>query len=124
MATLDPVRVFQDFATVDLLSGGRAEIIAGRGAFTESFPLFGHDMADYDALFAEKLELLLAAAFSGVEAAFARTSAAFSRMGDAVARFAVAVPAIDAPTLGGLLSPAHQDAPDTTGRTSFDAPQR
>jgi probable LLM family oxidoreductase len=60
LSTLDPVRVFQDFATVDLLSGGRAEIIAGRGAFTESFPLFGHDMADYDALFAEKLDLLLA----------------------------------------------------------------
>ena len=60
LSTLDPVRVFQDFATVDLLSGGRAEIIAGRGAFTESFPLFGHDLADYDALFAEKLALLLA----------------------------------------------------------------
>jgi alkanesulfonate monooxygenase SsuD/methylene tetrahydromethanopterin reductase-like flavin-dependent oxidoreductase (luciferase family) len=60
LSTLDPVRVYQDFATVDLLSGGRAEIIAGRGAFTESFPLFGHDMADYDALFAEKLALLLA----------------------------------------------------------------
>jgi alkanesulfonate monooxygenase SsuD/methylene tetrahydromethanopterin reductase-like flavin-dependent oxidoreductase (luciferase family) len=59
LSTLDPVRVFQDFATVDLLSGGRAEIIAGRGAFIESFPLFGHDMADYDALFVEKLDLLL-----------------------------------------------------------------
>ena len=55
----DPVRVFQDFATLDLLSGGRAEIIAGRGSFIESFPLFGYDLADYDALFAEKLELLL-----------------------------------------------------------------
>lgn len=60
LSTLNPVRVYQDFATVDLLSGGRVEIIAGRGAFTESFPLFGHDMADYDALFAEKLNLLLA----------------------------------------------------------------
>jgi len=60
LSTLDPVRVFQDFATVDLLSGGRAEIIAGRGAFTESFPLFGAEIADYDALFAEKLELLMA----------------------------------------------------------------
>lgn len=60
LSTLDPVRVFQDFATVDVLSAGRAEIIAGRGAFTESFPLFGHDLADYDALFAEKLPLLLA----------------------------------------------------------------
>lgn len=59
LSTLDPVRVFQDFATVDLVSGGRAELIAGRGAFRESFPLFGADIADYDALFAEKLELLL-----------------------------------------------------------------
>jgi probable LLM family oxidoreductase len=55
----DPVRVFQDFATLDLLSGGRAEIMAGRGSFTESFPLFGQDLSDYDELFAEKLELLL-----------------------------------------------------------------
>lgn len=59
LSTLDPVRVFQDFATVDLLSSGRAEITAGRGAFTESFPLFGDDIADYDALFAEKLDLLV-----------------------------------------------------------------
>ncbi len=56
----DPVRVFQDFAEVDLLSGGRAEIMAGRGSFTESFPLFGYDLEDYDELYAEKLELLLA----------------------------------------------------------------
>ena len=56
----DPVRVFQDFAEVDLLSGGRAEIMAGRGSFTESFPLFGYDLDDYDELYAEKLELLLA----------------------------------------------------------------
>ncbi len=56
----DPVRVFQQFATVDLLSGGRAEIMAGRGSFIESFPLFGYDLDDYNALFAEKLELLLA----------------------------------------------------------------
>jgi probable LLM family oxidoreductase len=55
----DPVRVFQDFATLDLLSNGRAEIMAGRGSFTESFPLFGYDLEDYDALFAEKLDLLL-----------------------------------------------------------------
>jgi probable LLM family oxidoreductase len=55
----DPVRVFQDFATLDLLSGGRAEIMAGRGSFIESFPLFGYDLGDYDELFAEKLELLL-----------------------------------------------------------------
>jgi probable LLM family oxidoreductase len=56
----DPVRVFQQFATLDLLSSGRAEIMAGRGSFIESFPLFGYDLGDYDALFAEKLELLLA----------------------------------------------------------------
>ncbi|GAC1552646.1 MAG: LLM class flavin-dependent oxidoreductase [Herpetosiphon sp.] len=56
----DPVRVFQDFATLDLLSGGRAEIMAGRGSFIESFPLFGYDLEDYDRLFAEKIDLLLA----------------------------------------------------------------
>jgi probable LLM family oxidoreductase len=56
----DPVRVFQDFATLDLISSGRAEIMAGRGSFIESFPLFGFDLDDYDELFAEKLELLLA----------------------------------------------------------------
>ena len=56
----DPVRVFQQFATVDLLSGGRAEIMAGRGSFTESFPLFGQDLKDYDDLYSEKLQLLLA----------------------------------------------------------------
>ena len=55
----DPVRVFQDFATLDLISGGRAEIMAGRGSFIESFPLFGYDLGDYDGLFAEKLDLLL-----------------------------------------------------------------
>jgi probable LLM family oxidoreductase len=55
----DPVRVFEQFATLDLLSGGRAEIMAGRGSFIESFPLFGYDLRDYDELFAEKLELLL-----------------------------------------------------------------
>jgi probable LLM family oxidoreductase len=55
----DPVRVYQQFATLDLLSGGRAEIMAGRGSFIESFPLFGFNLDDYDALFAEKLDLLL-----------------------------------------------------------------
>ncbi len=55
----DPVRVFQEFSTVDLLSGGRAEIMVGRGSFIESFPLFGYDLGDYDSLFAEKLDLLL-----------------------------------------------------------------
>lgn len=56
----DPVRVFQSFATLDLLSGGRAEIMVGRGSFIESFPLFGYDLSDYDELFTEKLDLLLA----------------------------------------------------------------
>ncbi|NKX89424.1 LLM class flavin-dependent oxidoreductase [Nocardia coubleae] len=55
----DPVRVYQDFATLDGLSNGRAELMAGRGSFTESFPLFGYDLGDYDALFEEKLGLLL-----------------------------------------------------------------
>jgi len=55
----DPVRVFQQFAEIDLISGGRAEIWAGRGSFIESFPLFGYDLDDYDELFAEKLDLLL-----------------------------------------------------------------
>jgi probable LLM family oxidoreductase len=55
----DPVRVFQEFSTVDLISGGRAEIMAGRGSFIESFPLFGYELDDYDELFSEKLELLL-----------------------------------------------------------------
>jgi probable LLM family oxidoreductase len=59
LSSNDPVRVFQDFATLDLLSNGRAEIMAGRGSFIESFPLFGYDLHDYDSLFAEKLELLL-----------------------------------------------------------------
>lgn len=55
----DPVRVFQQFSTIDLLSGGRAEIMAGRGSFIESFPLFGYSLNDYDELFTEKLDLLL-----------------------------------------------------------------
>src|SRR5277367_4915700 len=55
----DPVRVFQQYATLDLISGGRAEIVAGRGSFIEAFPLFGLDLNDYDSLFAEKLDLLL-----------------------------------------------------------------
>src|SRR5580692_597727 len=59
LSAADPVRVFQNFATLDLISGGRAEIIAGRGSFIESFPLFGLKLEDYDSLFAEKLELLL-----------------------------------------------------------------
>ena len=60
LSAADPVRIFQEFATVDLLSGGRAEMVVGRGSFTDAFPLFGFDLDDYDELFAEKLELLLA----------------------------------------------------------------
>jgi probable LLM family oxidoreductase len=59
LSAADPVRVFQEFATLDLLSRGRAEIVAGRGSFTEAFPLFGLDLRDYDSLFEEKLLLLL-----------------------------------------------------------------
>jgi probable LLM family oxidoreductase len=59
LSSADPVRVFEDFAEVDLLSDGRAEIMAGRGSFIESFSLFGYDLDDYDELYAEKLELLL-----------------------------------------------------------------
>jgi probable LLM family oxidoreductase len=60
LSAADPVRVFQNFATLDLISNGRAEIVAGRGSFIESFPLFGLKLEDYDDLFAEKLDLLLA----------------------------------------------------------------
>ncbi len=59
LSVSDPVRVFQNFATLDLISNGRAEIIAGRGSFTESYPLFGYNMHDYNALYTEKLDLLL-----------------------------------------------------------------
>ncbi|MBX3131862.1 MAG: LLM class flavin-dependent oxidoreductase [Gemmatimonadaceae bacterium] len=59
LSSEDPVRVFQQFATLDLISQGRAEVMAGRGSFIESFPLFGYDLNDYDTLFTEKLDLLL-----------------------------------------------------------------
>jgi probable LLM family oxidoreductase len=59
LSAADPVRVFQEFATLDLISHGRAEIVAGRGSFTEAYPLFGLDLRDYDSLFSEKLDLLL-----------------------------------------------------------------
>jgi probable LLM family oxidoreductase len=59
LSAADPVRVFQNFATLDLIARGRAEMVVGRGSFTESFPLFGFNLHDYDALFAEKLDLLL-----------------------------------------------------------------
>ncbi|MBS4019609.1 MAG: LLM class flavin-dependent oxidoreductase, partial [Dechloromonas sp.] len=60
LSSEDPVRVFQQYATLDLISQGRAEMMAGRGSFIESFPLFGYDLKDYDTLFAEKLEMLMA----------------------------------------------------------------
>ncbi|MCP9234959.1 LLM class flavin-dependent oxidoreductase [Lewinella sp. JB7] len=59
LSAADPVRVFQSFATLDLISRGRAEMVVGRGSFIDAFPLFGHDLANYDDLFTEKLELLL-----------------------------------------------------------------
>src|SRR5712672_4071257 len=59
LSAADPVRVFQQFATLDLLSNGRAEMVVGRGSFVEAFPLFGLRLEDYDSLFAEKLDLLL-----------------------------------------------------------------
>src|SRR5687767_9472447 len=59
LSSSDPVKLYQAFATIDLLSDGRAELMAGRGSFIESFPLFGYDLKDYDTLFEEKLELLI-----------------------------------------------------------------
>ena len=59
LSSSDPVRIFEELATIDLLSSGRAELTVGRGAFIESFPLFGYDLTDYDALYEEKLALLL-----------------------------------------------------------------
>src|SRR5450432_2401158 len=59
LSAADPVRVFQEFATLDLISHGRAEMIVGRGSFVEAFPLFGLELEDYDSLFTEKLDLLL-----------------------------------------------------------------
>ena len=58
LSSMDPIRLFQQYATIDALSNGRAEIMVGRGSFTESFPLFGYDLKDYEALFDEKLDLL------------------------------------------------------------------
>ncbi|MCJ0742407.1 LLM class flavin-dependent oxidoreductase [Pedobacter montanisoli] len=59
LSSSDPVKLYQNFATIDLISNGRAELMAGRGSFIESFPLFGYNLADYDALFEEKLDLLV-----------------------------------------------------------------
>jgi alkanesulfonate monooxygenase SsuD/methylene tetrahydromethanopterin reductase-like flavin-dependent oxidoreductase (luciferase family) len=61
LSAADPVRIFQEFATLDLVSHGRAEIVAGRGSSIEAFPLFGFDLEDYDSLFSEKLELYMRA---------------------------------------------------------------
>jgi probable LLM family oxidoreductase len=77
----DPVRVFQEFATLDLISHGRAEIMAGRGSFIESFPLFGYALEDYDSLFAAKLELLLKLRESAIVTWSGRHRAALSRAG-------------------------------------------
>src|SRR5690554_2807152 len=60
LSSSDPVKVYQNFAMIDLLSNGRAELMAGRGSFIESFPLFGYNLQDYEGLFTEKLDLLLA----------------------------------------------------------------
>src|SRR5690606_8800454 len=59
LSSADPVRIYQNFSTLDLISNGRAELMAGRGSFIESFPLFGYNLQDYDRLFEEKLDLLL-----------------------------------------------------------------
>ena len=59
ISSIDPIRVYQQYATIDAISNGRAEIMAGRGSFTESFPLFGYNLTDYDELFNEKLDMLL-----------------------------------------------------------------
>jgi probable LLM family oxidoreductase len=81
LSSADPVRVFQNFATLDLVSNGRAEVMAGRGSFIESFPLFGFDLDDYDDLFTEKLELLLAIREKEVIAWKGKHRAAIPRLG-------------------------------------------
>ena len=91
----DPVRVYQQFATLDLLSGGRAEIMAGRGSFIESFPLFGYDLNDYDELFAEKLDLLLAIRAEPKVTWKGRHRAAAQRPGRLSARAAAAAAGLD-----------------------------
>ena len=91
----DPVRVYQQFATLDLISGGRAEIMAGRGSFIESFPLFGHNLNDYDELFAEKLDLLLQICAEPVVTWQGRHRAAAEQPGRLSARFATALAGLD-----------------------------
>lgn len=81
LSSADPVRVFQNFASLDLISNGRAEIMAGRGSFIESFPLFGYDLNDYDALFIEKLELLLALNQAEVVSWKGKFRPSFSKLG-------------------------------------------
>ena len=91
----DPVRVFQDFATLDLLSNGRAEIMAGRGSFIESFPLFGYDLNDYDTLFSEKLDLLLKLRESERVTWSGRHRPAMNNFGSLPAPFAATAPDLD-----------------------------
>ena len=74
LSAADPVRVFQEFATLDLISQGRAEVVVGRGSFVEAYPLFGLDTRDYDALFAEKLDLFFRVSGSGKVALLKRKS--------------------------------------------------
>ncbi|MGG3452248.1 LLM class flavin-dependent oxidoreductase [Domibacillus aminovorans] len=81
LSSADPVRVFQDFATLDGISNGRAEIMAGRGSFIESFPLFGYDLKDYNELFEEKLELLLKLQKSEVVSWFGKHRPAIDNLG-------------------------------------------
>lgn len=81
LSSADPVRTFQNFATLDLISGGRAEIMAGRGSFIESFPLFGYDLNDYDTLFTEKLDLLMRINDSEVVSWQGRHRAAIDQLG-------------------------------------------
>ncbi len=91
----DPVRVYQQFATLDLLSGGRAEIMAGRGSFIESFPLFGYNLDDYNALFAEKLDLLLAIRGEQPSGLAGRPARAAQRPGRLPARLATSPARLD-----------------------------
>jgi hypothetical protein len=79
LSSADPVRVFQDFATLDGISNGRAEIMAGRGSFIESFPLFGYDLDDYNELFEEKLDLAARAAKVGKGHMERQTSSGYSK---------------------------------------------
>src|SRR3954463_11097528 len=108
LSTDDPVRVHQQFATLDALSNGRAEITAGRGSSTESFPLFGFSLADYDELYAEKLDLLLKINAGG--------SVTWSGKHRPALRDAVVVPRPEAGGLPVWLGTGRDPAPTTPGR--------